>query len=65
MLEALISDVKDSKWFSLIDKAYRSETLRLAWEAVRRNVGAAGVDEISVNKFEREGTSASPNWRRS
>jgi RNA-directed DNA polymerase len=54
MLEALVNGVKGGKWFSLIDKVYRSETLRLAWKAVRRNAGAAGVDKISVRKFERE-----------
>jgi hypothetical protein len=30
MLEALVNGVKGGKWFSLIDKVHRSETLRLA-----------------------------------
>jgi hypothetical protein len=31
---------------------YRPATLELAWEAVRRNGGAAGVDKVSVERFE-------------
>jgi len=51
MLAALDNGVKGSKWFSLIDKVMRAETLRLAWEKVARNKGAAGVDGQSVEKF--------------
>jgi RNA-directed DNA polymerase len=52
MLMALVNGVKGEKWFSLIDKVHRANTLSLAWEAVRRNGGAAGVDKLSVRKFE-------------
>jgi RNA-directed DNA polymerase len=52
MLVALVNGVEGGRWFSLIDKVYRPETLKLAWKAVRRNGGAAGVDKISVKKFE-------------
>lgn len=51
MLAALDNGVKGSKWFSLIDKVARAETLQLAWEKVARNRGAAGVDGQSVEKF--------------
>lgn len=51
MLAALDNGVKGSKWFSLIDKVARTDTLRLAWEKVARNRGAAGVDGQSVEKF--------------
>lgn len=51
MLAALDNGVKGSKWFSLIDKVVRAGTLRLAWEKVARNRGAAGVDGQSVAKF--------------
>lgn len=51
MLAALGNGVKGSKWFSLIDKVARTDTLRLAWEQVARNKGAAGVDGQSVEKF--------------
>lgn len=51
MLAALDNGVKGSKWFSLIDKVARSDTLHLAWGKVVRNRGAAGVDGQSVEKF--------------
>jgi RNA-directed DNA polymerase len=51
MLAALGNGVKGSKWFSLIDKVARSDTLRRAWEQVARNRGAAGVDGQSVEQF--------------
>jgi RNA-directed DNA polymerase len=52
MLAALVNGVKGGKWFSLYDKAYRPETLAAAWQRVKRNKGAAGVDKISVERFE-------------
>ncbi len=52
MLEALAKGVKGEVWFSLIDKVYRPTTLQLAWKAVRRNRGSAGVDHESVERFE-------------
>jgi RNA-directed DNA polymerase len=48
MLTAQVFGVKGGKWFSLIDKVYRPETLRWAWDAVRRNKGAAGVDKVGI-----------------
>ena len=51
MLAALDNGVKGSKWFSLIDKVARADTLQLAWAKVARNRGAAGVDGQSVAKF--------------
>ncbi|MDL2286929.1 group II intron reverse transcriptase/maturase [Desulfococcaceae bacterium OttesenSCG-928-F15] len=51
MLEALANGVKGGKWFSLIDKVYRPETLETAWLLVKRNKGASGVDGQSVKKF--------------
>jgi RNA-directed DNA polymerase len=51
MLAALENGVKGGKWFSLIDKVYRSETLKAAWHKVRGNAGAAGVDGQSVERF--------------
>jgi hypothetical protein len=35
-----------------IDKVYRPATLEPTWEAVRRDGGAAGVDRVSVERFE-------------
>ena len=51
MLAALANGVRGGKWFSLIDKVYRKETLEAAWHKVRDNAGAAGVDGQSVKQF--------------
>jgi RNA-directed DNA polymerase len=52
MLAALENGVKGGKWFSLIDKVYRKQTLKAAWQKVKDNAGAAGVDGQSVERFE-------------
>jgi len=51
MLAALGNGVRGGKWFSLIDKVYRPQTLKAAWHKVRSNAGAAGVDGQSVKQF--------------
>lgn len=43
---------KESKWFSLIDKVWRDSTLCSAWKQVRARRGAAGIDGISIARFE-------------
>lgn len=53
MLAALENGVKGGKWFSLIDKVVRPETLRGAWQKVSENKGSAGVDGQSVEIFGR------------
>ena len=53
MLAALGNGVKGDKWFSLIDKVYRLQTLEIAWEQVRANKGAAGIDGQSIERFAR------------
>jgi RNA-directed DNA polymerase len=55
MLAALENGVQGGKWFSLIDKVYRAETLRAAWQRVKANGGAAGVDRQSVERFAARG----------
>ena len=45
---------KGNKWFSLIDKVASERTLGIAWEQVRSNAGACGVDRISVAGFEKD-----------
>ena len=52
MVSALENGVKGGRWFSLIDKVYAPKTLAAAWEKVRANGGAAGVDGESVERFE-------------
>ena len=51
MLAALDNGVKGHKWFSLIDKVYRHSTLQAAWEQVKANKGAAGIDRQSIEAF--------------
>jgi len=52
MLAALENGVQGGRWFSLIDKVYREENLRSAFDKVKRNRGAGGVDWVTVEKFE-------------
>jgi RNA-directed DNA polymerase len=40
------------KVHSLVDKIYKMKNLELAWEKVRRNKGAGGVDGQSIERFE-------------
>ena len=51
MALALVNGVKGGRWFSLIDTAWRPATLALAFEKVKANRGAAGVDGESVERF--------------
>lgn len=51
MLAALDNGVKGDKWFSLIDKVWRPQTLAGAWQQVKANRGAAGVDGQSIARF--------------
>jgi RNA-directed DNA polymerase len=53
MLTALEQGVKGGKWFRLIDKVYALPNLRKAFARVRANGGAAGVDHVTVEEFER------------
>jgi len=54
MLIALEKGIEGNKWFSLIDKVRSDRTLGIAWEKVRSNAGACGVDGISVAFFEKD-----------
>lgn len=42
----------EKKVHSLVDKVYKLKNLELAWEKVRRNRGAGGVDGQSIEEFE-------------
>lgn len=53
MLVALVNGVKGNKWFSLFDKIANKDTLKQAWELVKRNQGAAGVDRVTIERFEK------------
>lgn len=54
MLIALERGIKGNKWFSLIDKVRSERTLGIAWEKVRTNAGACGVDGISVEFYAKD-----------
>jgi len=51
MVSALVNGVKGGRWYSLMDKVYAPATLEAAWERVRANKGAAGVDGESIERF--------------
>ena len=53
MLTALEQGVKGGKWFSLMDKVYALPNLQQAFARVKANQGAAGVDQVTVEEFER------------
>lgn len=53
MLHALERGVEGGRWYCLIDKVCRMETLRAAWARVQANRGAAGVDHETVTAFGR------------
>ena len=54
MLTALEQGVIGGKWHSLIDKVYALPSLRRAFARVKANDGAAGVDHVTVEEFERD-----------
>jgi RNA-directed DNA polymerase len=51
MVSALDNGVKGGRWYSLMDKVYAPATLEAAWQKVRANGGAAGVDGQSLKRF--------------
>jgi RNA-directed DNA polymerase len=51
-LAALSNGVRGGKWQSLIDKVYAAQTLWAAWQRVAANHGAAGIDRMSIERFE-------------
>lgn len=40
------------KIHSLIDKVFSRKNLELAWEKVKKNRGSAGIDDVTIAKFE-------------
>jgi len=52
MLAVLGNGVRGGKWHSLIDKVYAPQTLWAAWQRVAANQGAAGIDRMSIERFE-------------
>jgi RNA-directed DNA polymerase len=54
MLAALEYGVKGEVWFSLMDKVYNPRNLRSAWAKSAQNKGSAGVDGITIERYERD-----------
>ena len=54
MLAALENGVKRGRWYSLYDKIYTEKNLRVSFGKVHRNGGSAGVDGVSVTRYEKE-----------
>lgn len=56
--QKLLSKAKSNigfRFYALYDKLYRKDVLRKAWEKVKANQGAEGIDEISLEDIEKEG----------
>ena len=54
-LHAKAKGSPDFRFYSLSDKVWRADVLDAAWQAVRRNGGAAGVDGETVQSIEERG----------
>ena len=52
MLTALEQGVKGGKWFRLFDKVFAERNLRASFARVKSNAGSAGVDHVTVDRFE-------------
>lgn len=47
-----VDATKKTKVHSLIDKIYSQSNLKVAWEKVRANRGAGGIDRVSITDFD-------------
>ena len=47
----------ERRFHALFDKVHRSDVLDRAWEDVRRNRGAAGIDRVTLADVEEYGVS--------
>ena len=54
-LHAKAKGSPDFRFYSLSDKVWRADVLEAAWQTVRRNGGAAGVDGETVQRIEAQG----------
>jgi len=52
MLATLERGVKGGRWYSLIDKVASRCVLRAAFQRVKENQGAPGVDHVTIEQFE-------------
>ena len=54
MLTTLVTGVKRGRWYSLMDKVYSEGNVNSAWEKVKRNGGSAGIDGVSLIRYQAE-----------
>lgn len=54
MLTALEEGVEGGKWFRLFDKVFSERNLLASFQKVARKKGAAGVDHVTTQDFERQ-----------
>lgn len=54
MLAALEHGVKGDVWFSLMDKVHARSNLWSAWARCAANQGAAGVDGITIERYQKD-----------
>jgi len=54
MLAALATGVRGGSWYSLMDKVYAETSLRAAFARVAANRGSAGVDHVTVERYEQQ-----------
>jgi len=54
MLATLEGGIRGGKWFSLCDKAFSLKSLQAAYAKVKARDGSAGVDGITLGRFERD-----------
>jgi RNA-directed DNA polymerase len=53
MLRALENGVKGDRWFSLVDKVWKTDNLWSSWTGVTLNQGGAGVDGQTLAEYNR------------
>ena len=59
-LHAKAKEAPGFRFYTLSDKVWRDDVLAVAWQAVRRNGGAAGVDGETVADVESTGVDRWP-----
>src|SRR5690606_37866895 len=47
-----VKEIKQRKWYSLMDKIWAMPNLEAAFKAVKANKGAPGVDKVTIKAYE-------------
>jgi len=53
LTKQLVTEVLKVKQENVLERVYNPGRLRMAWRQVRKNAGAAGIDRMTVEEFER------------